>query len=327
MAELGWSSTTDDVLDALLAPGVADNDLSDRTVLITGASTGLGEETARALASRGAHVIMAVRDRARGEAAANRILAACGTGVRLAEVDLDLESLASVRTAAQRVIEGFGRLDAVINNAGIMACPQGRTIDGFERQMGTNHVAHHLLARLLTPLLASTAQASGRSSRVIALSSRAHSFADVDLDDLNGDNLAYNPFQAYGRSKTANVLFAVEYDRRHAADGVHAYSVHPGGIHTELGRHMTPELVASLMSSVGGADQIRWKNIPQGAATTVWALLAPELETHGGAYCEDCSIAHISDDSKANSGVRPYALDPDRARVLWDLTDVATGVH
>jgi NAD(P)-dependent dehydrogenase (short-subunit alcohol dehydrogenase family) len=327
MAELGWSSTTDDVLDALLAPGTHHGDLSDRTVLITGASTGLGEETARALASRGAHVVMAVRDRARGEAAANRILSACGTGVRLAEVDLDLESLASVRAAAQRVIEGFGRLDALINNAGIMACPQGRTADGFERQMGTNHLAHHLLARLLTPLLASTAQASGRATRVIALSSRGHSFADVDLDDLHGDRTPYDPFTAYGRSKTANVLFAVEYDRRHATDGVRAYSVHPGGIRTELGRHMTPELVASLMSNVGGADQIRWKSIPQGAATTVWALLAPELEMHGGAYCEDCGIAQVSDDPAANSGVRPYALDPQRARVLWDLSDAATGVH
>jgi len=322
MAELGWSSTTDEVLAALLGQGPLDG----YTVMVTGASTGLGEETTRALMARGAHVLMGVRDPARGEAALARIAATQGSGGRATLVPLDLESLASVRRAVDAVTATTGHLDALVNNAGVMACPAGRTVEGFERQMGTNHLAHHLLARLLTPALIDGAQRSGRASRVIALGSRGHSFADVDLDDLHYEHSPYDPIIAYGRSKTANALFALEYDRRHAAEGVHAYSVHPGGIRTELGRHMTREVVASLMSIIGGAGTVQWKTIPQGAATTLWALFDPGLLSHGGAYCEDCAVAVISDDASAGSGVRPYALDPARAQRLWVLSDAATGL-
>ena len=321
MEELGWSSTTDEVLEELLGT----DSLDGFTVMVTGASTGLGEETTRALMARGAHVLMGVRDPARGEAARARVADAVGSRGRATLVSLDLESLASVRRAVDAVASTTSHLDALINNAGIMACPQGRTVEGFERQMGTNHLAHHLLARLLTPALLEGAQRSGRPGRVIALSSRGHSFADVDLDDLHYDATPYDPITAYGRSKTANALFALEYDRRHGAAGVRAYSVHPGGIHTELGRHMTRDVIASLMSVIGDAGTIRWKTIPQGAATTLWALLNPALLSHGGAYCEDCALAVISDDATASSGVRPYALDPARALRLWDASDAVTG--
>lgn len=324
MAQLGWGSTTDDVMAALLGPA----DLLGSTVMVTGASTGLGEETTRALMARGAHVLMAVRDRTRGEAARERIRASGAerTGGRATMIALDLESLASVRAAADAVHATTGGLNALINNAGIMACPPGRTADGFERQMGTNHLAHHLLARLLTPLLVQAAQQSGRPSRVVALTSRGHSFADVALDDLHYEATPYDPIVAYGRSKTANALFAVEFDRRHGADGVHAFSVHPGGIRTELGRHMTREVVAALMANIGGADTVQWKSIPQGAATTVWAMLSPDLLGRGGAYCEDCGVATVDDDASANRGVRPYAVDPERAEALWLLSDAAVGL-
>jgi NAD(P)-dependent dehydrogenase (short-subunit alcohol dehydrogenase family) len=323
MADLGWSSTTDDVMATLLGS----DRLDGFSVLVTGASTGLGEETCRALMARGAQVFMGVRDLSRGRAAVERITAQVSGGPHPTLIPLDLESLHSVREAASTVAEHSGRLNAVINNAGIMACPQARTVDGFERQMGTNHLGHHLLARLLTPCLVEGAQQRGRPSRVISLSSRGHSFGDVDLDDLHYEHSPYEPFDAYGRSKTANALFAVAFDQRHAADGVRAYSVHPGGIHTELGRHMTRDLVASLMANIGGADTVRWKTIPQGAATTLWALLNPDLEARGGAYCEDCSVAVVSDDASTSSGVRPYAVDPDRASALWALSDTVTGVR
>ncbi len=317
---MGWSTTTDDVLAAF-----AGDDLRGRTVLVTGASTGLGEETARALASRGVHVLMGVRDLARGEAAAARVTAACGGDAHLTLVPLDLESLASVRAAADTVASLTEGLDALVNNAGIMACPEGRTVEGFERQMGTNHLAHHLLTRLVTPLLAAGAQRSGRPSRVVALSSQGHMFGDVDLDDLDYRQSPYDPVIAYGRSKTANILFAAEYHRRHAAEGVYAYSVHPGGIHTELGRHMTREVVTALMASIGGAASVQWKSIPQGAATTLWALLNPALEARGGAYCEDCGVAEVNDEPGAKTGVRSYAVDAERATRLWALSDAATG--
>jgi NAD(P)-dependent dehydrogenase (short-subunit alcohol dehydrogenase family) len=309
MSGLGFSSTTDEVLAGI--------DLTGRLAVVTGASTGLGEETARSLASAGVDVVMAVRDVAKGEAARRRILDSIDGSPSIDVRNLDLGSLASVRAFAAQFLTDHDRLDLLINNAGVMATPHGTTSDGFELQFGTNHLGHFLLSTLVAPALVASGQA-----RVISLSSRGHAFSDADLDDPNFEHTTYDPFVAYGRSKTANALFAVAFDRRFADRGVHAYSVHPGGIHTELGRYMTRDVRARLMSQIAaGGRTIVWKTIPQGAATSVWAATAPELDAHGGAYLEDCHVATISDDEAAEDGVRAYALDPSRADALWALSE------
>ena len=297
-------STTNEVLDGI--------DLTGTRVLVTGASTGLGEETTRALAAHGAAVTMAVRDPERGEAAAARIRAAV-PDADLEVMLLDLASLADVRRFAAEFLETHDHLDVLINNAGVMACPQSATVDGFELQIGTNHVGHFLLTQLLDARL-------GAGSRVVALSSAGHRFSDVELDDPNFEHTAYDPWGAYGRSKTANALFAVELDRRLCDRGAHAYSVHPGGIVTELGRHLTEETLA-VLTDVPADEQIEWKTVPQGAATSVWAATAPELDESGGAYLEDCAIAALNPDPESRGGIKPYAIDPASAAALWERTE------
>jgi len=313
MSTLGFSSTTDTVLAGL--------DLTGQHVLVTGGSTGLGEETSRALAAHGATVTMAVRDLDRGRAAADRIRATTPhAALHLREVDL--ASLASVRAFAEAFLADHSSLDVLINNAGIMACPQGTTGDGYELQFGTNHLGHFLLGVSLAPALV-----AGTPSRIVSLSSRGHAFADVDLDDWNFERTDYEPFVAYGRAKTANALFAVGFQQRYGTQGVQAFSVHPGGIHTELGRHMTPATIQSLMGRIADSGrEFAWKTIPQGAATTVWAATSPDLDGHGGAYLEDCGIAEVSNDDGANTGVRSYALDEARADALWSLSERLVGL-
>ncbi|MEX0846317.1 MAG: SDR family NAD(P)-dependent oxidoreductase [Ilumatobacteraceae bacterium] len=313
MSTFGFSSTTDDVLDGV--------DLTGTHVVVTGASTGLGEETTRALAAHGASVTMAVRDTARGDAAAERIRVGV-PGAQLEVSQVDLASLTSVRSFAERYLGERDRTDVLINNAGLMACPQGTTVDGFELQFGTNHLGHFLLGVLLAPTLV-----NGAPSRLVSLSSRGHAFADVDLDDWNFEHSAYEPFVAYGRAKTANALFALGFQQRFGDQGVLALSVHPGGIHTELGRHMTRETIDSLMQRVAASGrEFAWKTIPQGAATSVWAATSPDLLGHGGSYLEDCSVAEVGDDESSNSGVRPYAVDPVRADALWRLSERLVGI-
>ncbi len=297
-------STTDDVLDGV--------DLTGKQVLVTGASTGLGEETTRALAAHGAVVTMAVRDPERGAAAEVRILDAV-PDARLEVMVLDLASHADVRRFAGEFLVSHDHLDLLIDNAGVMACPRAETVDGFELQIGTNHVGHFLLTQLLLPVL-------GEGSRVVVLSSAGHRFSDVDLDDPNFEHTPYDPWAAYGRAKTANALFAVELDRRLRERGAHAYSVHPGGIATELGRHLTEETLA-VITDVPSDQAIEWKTVPQGAATSVWAATAPELDAHGGAYLEDCSVAASNPDPDSRGGIKPYAVDPERAAALWDRTE------
>jgi NAD(P)-dependent dehydrogenase (short-subunit alcohol dehydrogenase family) len=308
----GFDTTTDQVLDGI--------DLTGRVIVVTGASTGLGEETSRALAAHGASVTMLVRDLAKGAAAADRIRAAHPRAqLRLEQVDLG--SLASVRSSAARLAGSHQRIDVLINNAGVMACPFGHTVDGFETQFGTNHLGHFLLADLLAPLLL-----DGPPSRLVSLSSRGHAFAPVDLDDPNFERTVYDEFVAYGRSKTANALFAVGAQQHWGDRGLLALSVHPGGIHTELGRHMTPQVISVLQQRVASMGRtFNWKTIPQGAATQVWAATAPELAGHGGAYLEDCSVAEITDDPTAPKGVRSYAVDPALAEALWEASVRWTG--
>jgi NAD(P)-dependent dehydrogenase (short-subunit alcohol dehydrogenase family) len=312
MSGFGWASTTDEVL--------ADKDLSGRTAFITGANSGLGQETARALAARGAAVILAGRDQAKLDTAAAAIRESLPKA-QLETLTLDLGSLENIRAAASRARQRFGKIDLLINNAGVMATPFLHTADGFEMQFGTNHLGHFALTAELLPLIE-----RGALKRIVNLSSRGHHMAPVDLEDPNFAHRPYNPWASYGQSKTANVLFTVGLEQRLAVLGIHAYAVHPGGINTNLGRHLTPEMAAALMERVTKSDSgFQWKTIPQGAATSCWAATAPELEGQGGVYCEDCHVAEI-DDVSANRGVRSYALDPESAARLWQMSEELTGI-
>ena len=311
----GAESTTDEVLEGV--------DLAGKRVLITGASAGLGVETARALVAHGARVVGAVRDLDKGRAATRSVREQAANGGGLDLVELDLASLASVRRCADALVAAGEPFDLVIANAGVMACPKGETADGFETQFGTNHLGHFVLVNRIASLMSPGA-------RLVCLSSSGHRFSDVDLDDPNFETTPYTEFGAYGRSKTANALFAVEFDRRHQPDGVRAAAVHPGGIQTELGRHMTPAVMKGLMDSINegrpaGAAPFKFKSIPQGAATSVWAGIVAPAEDVGGKYCEDCHVAEVTEDPKIRSGVRAYALDPEHAKGLWAKSEAMVG--
>jgi NAD(P)-dependent dehydrogenase (short-subunit alcohol dehydrogenase family) len=315
---LGATSTADDVLDGVCLTG--------RRVLITGVSAGLGVETARALAAHGAQVIGAARSLTKAHAATTLVRAQAANGGGLELIELDLASLASVRACADALVAAAGPLDLVIANAGVMAPPFGKTVDGFETQFGVNHLGHFVLVNRISGLMKPGA-------RLVSLSSSGHRFSDVDLDDPNFDRTPYAEFIAYGRSKTANALFAVEFDRRHKARGVRAAAVHPGGMQTELGRYMTPETIArfaaemEVASRAVGASAFQWKTIPQGAATTVWAGVVAPADEVGGRYCEDCHVAERTEGAELRAGVRGYALDPDHARALWAKSEEMVGEH
>lgn len=314
----GAKSTTDDVLAGV--------DLGGKRILVTGVSAGLGVETARALVARGADVVGAARDLAKAEAATDvvRQAASAGRG-SLALVALDLADLASVRACADALVADGRSFDLVIANAGVMAPPFGKTADGFETQFGTNHLGHFLLINRIAGLLKAGA-------RVVSLASSGHRFSDVDLDDPNFEHTDYTPFGAYGRSKTANILFAVEFDRRHKDRGVRATAVHPGGIQTELARHLDPAMIAGMLETINaqaaaeGGEAFAWKTIPQGAATSVWAGVVAAVDEVAGRYCEDCHVAErVETASELRAGVRSYALDPARAQALWTLSETMVG--
>ena len=311
-------STTDDVLAGV--------DLSGKRVLVTGVSAGLGVETARVLAAHGADVVGAARDLAKAEGATAVVReAAAKGGGSLALVELDLANLKSVRAAADALVADGQTFDLVIANAGVMAPPLGRTADGFETQFGTNHLGHFVLINRIASLLKA-------GSRVVSLASSGHRFSDVNLEDPNFETTEYVPFEAYGRSKTANILFAVEFDRRHKDRGVRAAAVHPGGIQTELARHLDPTFIQqwidqlNAQAAAAGQPPIEWKTIPQGAATSVWAGVVAPASLVAGRYSEDCHVAELVDDaSQIRAGVRSYALDPTRAQALWALSERMVG--
>lgn len=311
--KFGATSTTEEVLAGV--------DLAGKRVLVTGVSAGLGVETARALAAHGAVVVGAARDLNKARAATAQI------GGTLELVALDLASLKSVRACADGLVAAGRKFDVVIANAGVMACPFGHTADGFETQFGTNHLGHFVLVNRLLPVIAP-------GGRVVSLASSGHRFADVDLDDPNFETTEYAPFIAYGRSKTANILFAVEFDRRHSQAGIRATAVHPGGIATELTRYLEPGELERRVEEVNaqhlaaGLPGYHLKTIPQGAATSVWAGIVAPAELVGGKYCEDCHIAELltgSDVSMVSGGVRPYALDPEHAKALWAKSEEMVG--
>jgi NAD(P)-dependent dehydrogenase (short-subunit alcohol dehydrogenase family) len=299
-------------------------DLSGKRILVTGVSAGLGVETARCLVAHGAHVVGAARDLAKARGATAALTAEALRGGSFELVELDLASLASVRGCADALVAAGKPFDVVICNAGVMATPKGTTADGFETQFGTNHLGHFVLVNRIASLLKP-------GSRLVNLSSSGHRFSDVDLEDPNFETTPYSEFLAYGRSKTANILFAVEFDRRHKAGGVRATAVHPGGIQTELGRYMTAEVRQALMDSISaaaptaGAAEFSWKTIPQGAATSVWAAVVAPAESVGGRFCEDCHLAEVVDDPGFRGGVRTYALDPDNAKALWAKSEEMVG--
>ena len=298
-ATFSATSTTDEVL--------VGKDLSNRRVLVTGVSAGLGVETARVLLAHGATVLGTVRDREKAQAATERICAQAAPGAELELIELDLASLASVRSCADALLFAGRPLDGIIANAGLMAGPKATTADGFEAQFGTNYLGHFVLVNRVAGLLNS-------GGRVVMVSSAGHRRADVDLEDPNFQQTPYNEYLAYGRSKTATILFAVEFDRRYRSRGIRAAAIHPGAIQTETVKKLIEALGPGRDAAVAAFD---WKTVPQGAATSVWAAFVAPADEVGARYCEDCHVAEVIDDPSAKSGVRSYALDPEHAQALW----------
>lgn len=286
-------------------------DLGGRRVLVTGVSAGIGLETARAVAARGAQVVGAARDPGKARAAMLQACtgAALEGGVRL--IELDLACLASVRACADTLLEAGEPFDAVIANAGVMATPRGTTADGFETQFGTNHLGHFVLVNRIAHLIKP-------GGRLVMVSSAGHRGADVDLDDPNFERTPYDPLGAYRRSKTATILFAVEFDRRHSIREMRATAVHPGAVLTGTTRKM-------IEAQPAAASAHTWKTVAQGAATSVFAGFVAAADEVGARYCEDCRIADVIDDPAARFGVRSYALDPGHAKALWRKSEEMVG--
>lgn len=296
------TSTADDVLQGI--------NLHGKNILTTGASTVLEIEIIRALMTHGAHVIAADRDLEKARTATGEL----GGAGSLELLELDLGSLASVRSVADVVLAAAAPLDLVMANTGIVACPQGRTADGIETQLAINHIGHFVLINRLVPLLRP-------GSRVVIMSSPAHRLADVDLDDPNFDRTPYDEWISYGRASTAKILFGVEFDRRHRGRGIRAAIANPGAVRTEHSRHVAPRVIEDMAQT----PEFHWKTIPQGAATALWAGLAADPDEIGGRYCEDCRVATVVHDPDVRGGVQSYAIDPERAKALWAVSEELVG--
>ena len=321
MSVFGAKSTTDEVLAGV--------DLKGKRVLVTGVSAGLGIETARALVAHGADVVGAARDLKKTEGATPEVRAAAEkSGGSFSLVELDLADLKSVRAAADALVAKGDKFDVVIANAGVMATPQWKTADGFDMQFGTNHLGHFVFVNRIASLIKD-------GGRFVSVASSGHRFSNVDLNDPNFETTPYDPFVAYGRSKTANILFAVEFDRRHKARGVRGVALHPGGIYTELARHMDPAAMQGFVDNINktlaeqGQGPFEFKSVPQGAATQVWAGLVADADEVGGQYCENCHVGHVvADDvviTPVSEGVRGYALDAANAAALWKKSEEMVG--
>jgi len=304
-SNFGHDATTDEVLEGI--------DLTGKLAIVTGATSGLGAETARALASKGAQVVITARNMEKAEKVMSDIKASTGNN-NLEIEELELGSLASVRAFADRFLAKHDALNILVNNAGVMACLQSKTEDGFEMQFGTNHLGHFLLTGLIAPALL-----KGSPSRIVALSSRGHQLSSVDFEDISFEQRDYNKWVSYGQSKTANALHVIELERRLGQRAIHAYAVHPGVIQTELSRHMDQADFDMIISRAGG--NLKTKTIPAGAATSVYAATAPELEGRGGLYLYDCRIAEVLDDESVLDCVRSYAVDPEAAGRLWSVSE------
>ena len=284
----GAVSTTDEVLEGV--------DLTGKVAVVTGASVGLGLETARAMAAHGAHVVMAMRD------PANAVEARDVVGPNGELVALDLASLDAVRAGAGAVLDRQPEIDVLVNNAGVMATPPGRTADGFELQLGTNHLGHFLFTALLAPALRD-------GSRIVNVSSRGHLGSGIHWDDPHYETREYNKWQAYGQSKTANILFTRGLARR----GFTAYAVHPGMIVTELYRYLPDDERAAVQNRPASSDGTPTKTVPQGAATIVWAATGDGIAS--GSYLADCQVAEAA----------AHATDPDEVERLWTWSEEQVG--
>ncbi|SFF53913.1 NADP-dependent 3-hydroxy acid dehydrogenase YdfG [Actinacidiphila alni] len=320
----GAASTTAEVIAGI--------DLTGRTAVVTGGYSGLGRETVRTFLAAGARVIVPARDTARAEKALDGI----GDADRLQVWPMDLLDPASIDAFADRFLATGDPLHLLVNSAGIMAAPLTRDARGFESQFATNHLGHFQLTARLWPALV-----AAHGARVVQVSSLGHRYSPVDLDDPHFERGAYDPWVGYGRSKTANILFALALDARGRDSGVRAFSLHPGSIAgTGLEKHVDPRMLkgAGMLTEDGTPvlDPARGLKTPeQGAATIVWAATGPALDGHGGVYCENCDIAPYGPDltgrtSMAQSrrlyGVQRYAVDPDTADRLWTLSERLLGL-
>jgi NAD(P)-dependent dehydrogenase (short-subunit alcohol dehydrogenase family) len=292
--------------------------LSGKTVLVTGGYSGLGLETVRAIAGAGAKVYVAAR---RPDAAAIDLEGVTGD---IEILQMDLSDPASIDTFAAELASRSEKLDILINNAAIMACPLTRDTRGYESQFATNHLGHFQMTARIWPML----KAAG-IARVVVLSSIGHARSDVHLDDVHFERRDYEKWSAYGQAKTANALFAVHLDAIGKDHGVRAFAVHPGGIKTPLQRHLTMEeqIAMGWYDKEGNVNPL-FKSIEEGAATSVWCAVSPLLDGMGGVYCEDCNIADIWEDGKPPfSRVRPHGINPESAAALWSASEAMTGVR
>ena len=314
-SDFGYSSTAREV--------AAGHDLNGVSAIVTGGASGIGVETARALAEAGAEVMLAVRSVEAGEATAADIHKTAPGKVSVGRLDLsDLASVAAFASAW-----GDKPLDILINNAGVMACPQSYTAQDLEMQVGTNHFGHFVLSVLLARGLMNAAE-EGRATRLVSLSSIGHRRSGVHFDDIHYRQRPYDKWEAYGQSKTANALFAVGFHQRFADLGVTANAVMPGGIMTPLQRHLPrEEMIAFGWMNEAGKINDRFKSTEQGASTSVWAALGEELEGVGGLYLENCAQAAPWSEATPFEGVLPHALDPEAAERLWAVSEETTGVR
>jgi NAD(P)-dependent dehydrogenase (short-subunit alcohol dehydrogenase family) len=307
----GFHSTAAEVIEGISLDG--------KLAVVTGGSSGIGTETTRVLAGAGATVVVPARDTERAVDVLDGM-----AGVEVSELHLD--DLDSVRSFAERFLESGRGIDILVNSAGIMAAPETRVGPGWESQFATNHLGHFALTNRLWPALA-----SGDGARVVALSSAGHRNSAIRFDDLQFET-GYDKWQAYGQSKTANSLFAVQLDALGQAAGVRAFAVHPGGIMTRLGRFIPhEERVAMGWIDEDGNPLVEFKTTEEGAATSVWAATSPQLDGMGGVYCADCDIAELLPEDgeigPGGAGVLPHAVDRDAAARLWEVSAELTGVN
>lgn len=294
-------------------------DLSGKTVLVTGGYSGIGLESVRALVKAGAHVHVPARRVAQARNMLDGLIAPTHID------EMDLGDLTSVKKFAEDFLSRHNKLDILIGNAAVMACPLAHTVQGFESQIGINHFGHFTLVNGLMPALKNAGQSDG--ARVVLLSSVGHRIAGIDFDDMHFKNRPYDKWQSYGQSKTAKALQAVELDRRGKSDNIRSFSVHPGGIFTPLQRHLANEEMVALgwTNDDGSPSEMAaagFKTPPQGAGTTLFAATSPKLNGMGAVYLNDCNIAEaVAGDSKDHNGVRPWAVDQDLAAQLWDETE------
>ena len=317
-SEFSAESTTDDVLDGV--------DLAGRRFVITGTSAGLGEEATRAIAAAGGSVVMLARNPDANQEAAQRVRSLV-PDAQISLGELDLADLTSVRACAQRLLDDGDPIDVLINNAGVMACPEGRTTDGFEMQFGTNHLGHFELTRRLMPAIL-----AGSAPRIVCLTSSAHDISNVDLDDPNFERTPYDAWVSYGRSKSANALHALALAQRHPSDEVFVASVHPGAIMTSLGRHLDDDLMAQAIerskqraaAHPEATTGRTFKTVEQGAATEVWAATAPDIADLHGGYLADCGPG-VEGGNPGQNGFRSYIADVGTADRLWALSERLVG--